>query len=100
MYAKIYWAIWAVTLAAAGVFLVTGSFTPMASVVFGFIVFGLLYMGIISLLPSTVGHNAPPPRTGPGKMEVMLGTTSEALKKIKTEIAATGTVEVRKPKYP
>ncbi|MBK9154300.1 MAG: hypothetical protein IPM25_08805 [Chloracidobacterium sp.] len=59
MYAKIYWLIWTVLLAVAALFFVAGMMTPLVAVVFGFIAFGMVFMGMMSVLPSTVGHNAP-----------------------------------------
>jgi len=59
MYAKIYWLTWAVLLLAAALFFVAGLMTPFVGVVFGFIAFGMVFMGMMSVLPSTVGHNAP-----------------------------------------
>lgn len=58
MLVKIYMMIWGLTAAVAGILFFTGFFGKMTLVAFGFICFGLIYMGILSVLPSTVGHNA------------------------------------------
>lgn len=60
MLVKIYWAICAAFLLAALVFFLTGNMTTMALVVFGFTSFGIIFMGMISVLPATMSHPAPP----------------------------------------
>ena len=57
MIVKIYALIWVLGLVAAGVFYLTGNLGPVAVVVFGFLTFGAIFMGMIGVLPSTVGHN-------------------------------------------
>lgn len=59
MLLKIYWTAWAFTCASAMLLFATGNFTMMAAVVFGFISFGLTFMGMISVLPATLAHPAP-----------------------------------------
>ena len=54
---KVYFLVWVLTTLAAIVFLVSGNFTEMAAVVFGFIYFGLVFMGMIAVLPNSV-HDA------------------------------------------
>ena len=56
---KIYTVIWALYFALAALFFVTGNLTMMTGIVFGFFAFGIIYFGMMSVLPSTVGHNAP-----------------------------------------
>ena len=60
MLVKIYWTIWAMVAAAAAMIFVTGYFTAVMAVVFGFTAFGLVFMGMIGVLPSMVTHPAPP----------------------------------------
>lgn len=54
MLTKVYFALWGLIVLAAIGFFVTGNLTPMVEVVFGFIVFGMVFMGIISVLPTSV----------------------------------------------
>jgi hypothetical protein len=54
---KVYGLIWILGLLAAGAFYLTGNLTPFWSVVFGFLTFGAVFMGMISVLPSTVAHH-------------------------------------------
>jgi hypothetical protein len=56
MLTKIYFGLWIATFAAALLMFATGSFTMMTVVVFGFIAFGLTFMGMMSVLPSIVSH--------------------------------------------
>jgi hypothetical protein len=60
MLVKIYWIVWAVTAVAAFSIYALGAFSPLVTVTFGFIVFGIVFMGMISVLPSMVSHPAPP----------------------------------------
>ena len=58
MIVKIYVLVWVLGLLAAGAFYLTGNLGPVATVVFGFLTFGTIFMGVMGVLPSTVGHNA------------------------------------------
>lgn len=65
MIVKIYAMIWAlIALSAAAIFL-SGNFTQFTAVVFGFISFGMIFMGMMGVLPSTMGHHAPAKRQKP-----------------------------------
>ena len=54
MMTKIYISLWALYLFVVGAFYITGNATPMAIVVFGFICFGMVFMGIMGVLPTAV----------------------------------------------
>ena len=54
MLTKIYLGTWALSMLAAVVVFATGQMSEMAIVVFGFLSFGLVFMGLISVLPSSV----------------------------------------------
>ena len=58
MLIKMYWTVWAVVAFAAAMFFVTGNFTALVGVVFGFILFGVVFMGMIGVLPAMVSHPA------------------------------------------
>lgn len=56
MILKIYKALWLVgILMAAGVYF-AGMMTEMMEVIFGFLTFGMVFMGMISVLPVTISH--------------------------------------------
>ena len=59
MLVKAYWMTWGVVAVAALVFFAAGSFTTLTGVVFGFIAFGLTFMGMMGVLPVMVGHPTP-----------------------------------------
>lgn len=61
MLVKIYGMLWVIGIIVAALFFLTGNLTPVVAVVFGFITFGMVFMGMMNVLPSTVGHNAPAP---------------------------------------
>jgi hypothetical protein len=48
---KAYWSIWALFLASALVLLALGLFGPVTLVVYGFLAFGLVFAGMICVLP-------------------------------------------------
>lgn len=54
MLTRIYFALWAAIILAFAVTFAAGALTPMAVVVFGFLAFGMCYMGMISVLPTAV----------------------------------------------
>ena len=56
MFAKIYFYAWLAILAIAGVFYVTGNMTMLAISVFGMVAFGMVFMGMMNVLPSVLGH--------------------------------------------
>lgn len=58
MIVKIYALIWALGILAVGLFYLTGNFTPFVAVVFGFLSFGAIFMGMMSVLPSTTAHHS------------------------------------------
>ena len=60
MFVKMYWMVWAVNAVIAMMVFLTGYFTLMMATIFGFIGFGLVFMGMIGVLPSMVSHPAPP----------------------------------------
>jgi len=56
MIIRIYWFICALLVLAALAVLAVGSFSMMAGVIFGFIGFGVLFMGIIAVMPIWISH--------------------------------------------
>lgn len=59
MLTKIYAALWLIVALAAGTLFLTGNFTMLTAVALGFISFGLVFMGMMSVLPTSVAHPAP-----------------------------------------
>jgi zinc transporter ZupT len=56
MILKIYGSIWALGLVLAAVLYFTGNLTPIMHVVFGFLSFGAIFMGLLAVLPATEFH--------------------------------------------
>lgn len=86
----------------AGVLFLIGNFSMVTTVVFGFICFGLVFMGMMCVLPSTVGHNSSigekrsletPQFTRYPKYLV------KRLRGFKPAFISSNGVEVHKPKY-
>ena len=57
---KIYYSLWALTALALALLIATANFTMMTAVVFGFITFGLTFMGLIAVLPVWACHTPEP----------------------------------------
>jgi hypothetical protein len=57
MLVKLYALIWVLGLLAVGIFYFTGNFTLPVAIVFGFLSFGAIFMGIMGILPETVSHH-------------------------------------------
>lgn len=60
MMLKIYEIIWTFIATIAGVLFLTGEFTQITAVLFGFICFGMVFMGMMTVLPATIEHPVPP----------------------------------------
>lgn len=60
MLVKIYWTLWSAIAIIAALIFVTGNFTMLTLVAFGFVSFGMIFAGMMCVLPSTVGHHAVP----------------------------------------
>ena len=60
MLVKVYWFLWMMLALSAMLLFITGYLTPMAVIVYGFLAFGLTFMGMIGVLPLTVTHPAEP----------------------------------------
>ncbi len=56
MLTKIYFAIWAALAAFVGILLITGSLTALAIVGIGFFIFGMIFMGMMVVLPLSITH--------------------------------------------
>lgn len=59
MIVKIYALIWVLGLLAVGAFYFTGNLGPIMKVVFGFLSFGTIFMGMIAVLPLTEVQHSP-----------------------------------------
>lgn len=65
MLVRLYEFLWILFAASAILLFAAGYMTPIAVVLYGFIAFGMVFMGMISLLPATSGHNAQAPAENP-----------------------------------
>lgn len=60
MLVRLYEALWGLVALAALVIYWTGGFDATTAVVFGFICFGLIYMGMMGVLPTSVHQHLHP----------------------------------------
>ena len=97
MFAKIYAGMWTGFLLAMLIVFATGNLTMMAAVIAGFISFGLVFMGMMCVLPSTVGHHAEPAAKKAPKMGPSLADRARATVK---DLVSPDGIEVRKPHFP
>jgi hypothetical protein len=101
MSVRFYKMTWLVFLAVVALTYLTGNLTPIVGVVFGFIVFGMVFMGMMSVLPAGITHPEPP-ATGPGflrRVTGLLGRPIGAAQRSSRSWMPSGHVEVRQPKY-
>ena len=99
MLTKIYAGIWIVALVAALVLLLTGNMTMLAIVTFGFIAFGLVFMGMMGVLPATVVHA----HTRPAEAKVAVASAKRNIRdrlKDYKETLSTEAIGIRRPKFP
>lgn len=54
MMTKIYFSLWIIYFLVLAAYYVSGAMTPTSLVVFGFISFGMVFMGIMGVLPTSV----------------------------------------------
>ncbi len=69
---KFYGYLWAIFFAAAAIIGISGLFTMQTLVVFGFCAFGLVFLGMMCVLPGVVSHSheAKPVAAASSKMKV------------------------------
>lgn len=60
MVVRLYEALWGLVLLAAAVIYLTSGFDAKTAVVFGFICFGLIYMGMMGVLPISANRHVHP----------------------------------------
>lgn len=53
---KFYTYLWSIYFISAGIMWMAGSFTLVAVVVFGFVAFGMVFTGMMCVLPGDVSH--------------------------------------------
>jgi len=56
---KFYSFLWILYFVSAGVFWLAGALSLVAVVVFGFVAFGMIFMGMMCVLPGAVSHPSP-----------------------------------------
>jgi hypothetical protein len=59
MVLRVYFSLWLFGMIAALGFYLTGNLNPFWRVLFGFLTFGTLFMGFLSIIPTVVFHGAP-----------------------------------------
>lgn len=58
MLVKIYALMWALGVLAVAALYFTGNFTPVVNILFGFLSFGAIFLGMMNVLPETVVHRS------------------------------------------
>ena len=102
MLTRIYVGLWFAVILTAGVIFLAGNFTMLTAVVFGFIAFGLVFMGMMCVLPSSVAHPRPiQPEVGATDSRAAnprIGV-ADRLHAFVNGLGSGHIVEVHKPKY-
>jgi hypothetical protein len=82
-------------------FFVTGNLTPIAGVVFGFFVFGWVFMGMMSVIPGGITHSTPEPK-GSGSLEkakLVFRRSVVRFRHARDSWMSSNSIEVRRPKF-
>ena len=101
MLVRIYFGLWIVGIIIVSMFYLSGNFTPIASVVFGFMSFGLVFMGMMVVLPMTITHPTP---DGENKslasmINAKLKPALSRSREFRQSWMSENSVEVRSPRY-
>ncbi len=101
MSVRFYKMVWLVFAAAAALTYLTGKMTAIVAVAYGHMVFGLIFMGMMIVLPTGIKHPEPA-RSGPGLLKRSFGLLQSFRGRVhesgKSLIPPRG-VEVRHPKF-
>ena len=99
MITKVYFALWGLLFVAAAVIFLIGSMTPMTLVVFGFISFGMVFMGMMGVLPILVTQPEPAKATRVPKERPVKEPAVKLSGALSGFFEPNG-ISIRKPKYP
>lgn len=102
MIVKIYLTIWAAFLIATIALFLTGNLTVLVLVALGFISFGMIFMGMMAVLPATISHPAPPRyiEAQPAAVRTKLAPRAfGSVRAFMTGLFHPTNVEIRRPKY-
>lgn len=59
MILKTYGTIWAAIALMTGILFLSGNLTALAVIAIGFVCFGMVFMGMVMVLPATIAHHKP-----------------------------------------
>jgi len=101
MLVRIYVGLWIVGIIIVSMFYLTGNFTPIASVVFGFISFGLVFMGMMVVLPMTISHPSSDDDKNmlPSFIQAKLTPVFSRAREFRQSWMSENSVEIRSPRY-
>lgn len=80
MLTKIYFRVWAAFLILAAILIVAGKFHGVTAVAFGFVSFGLIFSGMMFVLPFSISHPKPQ-KTTADKPKRILGSAIKNIKR-------------------
>ena len=99
MIARFYMFLWFMVIMMATILFISGELSLLIGVIFGFICFGLTFMGMMSLLPSIAHSDSiSVPDVASVPVTANRGGVSEMLRTF-VHAWAEGGVEIRKPNY-
>jgi hypothetical protein len=96
MFVKIYAGMWSVMLAAVLGLVLTGNLTMLTITALGFVSFGLVFMGMMCVLPSTVVHGHGH-ESETNSVSASPGHASGKVRSLVREFMAPVGIEFRKP---
>ena len=101
MSVRFYRITWLVFSGVVALTFLTGNMTDVVGVVFGFFLFGLIFMGMIAVLPAGITHPAPA-YSGPGffkRAGATFGRVKGWVRRPGHSWVTSSSVEARHPKY-
>lgn len=102
MVTKIYKTVWSIVAIVALILFLSGNFTSLAAVAFGFVIFGLVFAGMMIVLPHEVSHPKPKKiKVAPeASIERKPATVIAHARELAVNLFSSDEgVEFRKPKY-
>lgn len=101
MLTKIYKLVWSIVAIAALILFLSGNFTSLAAVVFGFVIFGLVFAGMMIVLPHEVSHPTPnKTMVAPSPaIQRKPATMIDHARELASDLLSPEDVEIRKPRY-
>jgi hypothetical protein len=102
MSVKFYNIVWLLFLGMVAICFLSGNMTPVAGVVIGFMAFGWVFMGMMVVLPTSIGHPVPAAGNRLSFAKHLRGIIRKAKARfdaMRGTWMSSSSIEVRRPKF-